>query len=221
MTTRADFTEEEWTVLQKTLQEPATAVMAASRGGLFRESFAFGQAIYDAASEYSANELIQDLIRDAQSNKDQGGGSPASKAEELYAGMALNLCRGVTIVRARGSEAELADYKKLLYAIADRVANAAKEGAFLGIFGGVRVSPEEQHVLDIISSALECRTIAGDAIDAGTTAETLVAAVAVTGSAASTLATGAEQASESAPGAGEPPPLEQLGGAPGEQGEVY
>jgi len=44
--------------------------------------------------------------------------------------------------------------RRWLYGIADKVANAAKEGGFLG-FGGTRVSEDEQAFLTDLRTALK------------------------------------------------------------------
>jgi hypothetical protein len=49
--------------------------------------------------------------------------------------------------------AEVGAYRGWILGIADKVANAAEEGGFLG-FGGVRVSEEEQKMIAAITSAL-------------------------------------------------------------------
>ena len=60
----------------------------------------------------------------------------------------------IAILKQKGSPQDLNAYRQLLIEIADRTANAAKEGSFLG-FGGERVSEGERTVIQRISQALE------------------------------------------------------------------
>jgi hypothetical protein len=60
----------------------------------------------------------------------------------------------VGIVAAKGSPEELATYKQLMVQAAQNVANAAKEGGFMGI-GGVVVSDAEKQALGEITAALD------------------------------------------------------------------
>jgi hypothetical protein len=49
---------------------------------------------------------------------------------------------------------DVAAFRGFLLKLGEKVANAAKEGAFLG-FGGVRVSEEERVILDELAQALD------------------------------------------------------------------
>lgn len=58
------------------------------------------------------------------------------------------------MLRAKGAtEEDINSFKRMMYAVADAVANASKEGGFLG-FGGTRVSEAEQSVLAQIKAEL-------------------------------------------------------------------
>jgi hypothetical protein len=52
---------------------------------------------------------------------------------------------------SKSSPAEAAGYAKFLVDVATAVAEASKEGGFLGL-GGTRVSAEEKHAIDQIKS---------------------------------------------------------------------
>jgi hypothetical protein len=49
---------------------------------------------------------------------------------------------------------EIDAYRKLLYGLAERVANASREGGFLG-FGGKAVSAAEQSYLDDLQNTIQ------------------------------------------------------------------
>jgi len=56
----------------------------------------------------------------------------------------------LVVNKASGAEAEA--YRKLLIRVAERAANASKEGGFLG-FGRVRVSDKERTFISLVSAA--------------------------------------------------------------------
>jgi hypothetical protein len=49
-------------------------------------------------------------------------------------------------------------YRKLIYGVAEKVANAASEGGFLG-FGGTRVSSGEQGFLEELRNTLQLEQV--------------------------------------------------------------
>ncbi len=66
---------------------------------------------------------------------------------------ALDQVKAATsVVAHKASSTEADAYRKMLVAVAEDAANAAKEGGFLGI-GGVRVSAKERAFIDEISKA--------------------------------------------------------------------
>jgi hypothetical protein len=56
-------------------------------------------------------------------------------------------------VEQKGTSIEVEDYKRFVYALADRVARSHKEGGFLGI-GGKEVSDDERTALETVASTL-------------------------------------------------------------------
>jgi len=62
MTTKADFTDEEW---KQVLEGPTSAgmiVATAQKGGTFRETFAMAGAYTDARKEHGASELLDAIV---------------------------------------------------------------------------------------------------------------------------------------------------------------
>lgn len=141
-------------------QMAGIAVMVAGASGVIgsiKEAAAAAQSVY--AGTTHSNELIrlistkdemkasQERIRASMGNF--GDKSPTVCVEEQTVS---TLQRAASILRAK-APSELATYNEWILAIADKVANAAKEGGFLG-FGGVRVSENEQKVIASLKSAL-------------------------------------------------------------------
>jgi hypothetical protein len=144
MTTKAAFNADEWAVVTSAPALTGMLVVAASRGGTVRESVALSRA-YAEARAAGPSALLGDVLSSpppAASLNDR----PRSAAElERY--VFERLRQAIAILTGVASVAEVAEYKRFVYAVAEAVANAHKEGGFLGV-GGTRVSDAEQAVLD-------------------------------------------------------------------------
>jgi hypothetical protein len=163
MATKTDFTAQEWEVLRdvphlvmlsvatagssgpigsiKEAFAPLGAIMEAAKG-----NDALLRAICDRAELQAGQEALRTLIKaggDAKTLRDRIQNAAADKAAAANA-----------ILKQKGSPEDLRAYRQLLTDVADRTANAAKEGSFLG-FGGERVSEGERAVIKRISEALE------------------------------------------------------------------
>jgi hypothetical protein len=139
-----------------------TAVMVAGRSGLgsIKEAMAVASGVLDAKHGYESNELIQALLDARINDKERSHletfsdnpyrGRPPEEIKE----MTVEKCREVSaLLQHKSTPGEAAEFKAWALAVGKKVANAAKEGGFLGI-GGERVSAEEADVLAAVSSAL-------------------------------------------------------------------
>jgi hypothetical protein len=158
VTTKADYTAEEWELIKRAPLMAGMAVVAASPSGpigLVKEMFAVGRVLAEGSGEGSTNELINALVADIRA-----GNRPASPTESISSveeakDLGLQACRDVAALLARKAPAaEAEEFKRWLLTAAQQVAEAAKEGGFLGI-GGVRVSDAETAALGEIAGALE------------------------------------------------------------------
>jgi hypothetical protein len=161
MTTKADYTAEEWELLTKGPFMAAMAVVAASPSGpigVIKELSAIGQVLEEASQSGETNALINSLVSDIKAGyRPAGPTEQVQRLEEIKA-LALQTCREVATLFARKAPApEVEGYKRWLLTVAQRAAEAAKEGGFLGI-GGVRVSEAEQATLAEIAGALGVAT---------------------------------------------------------------
>jgi hypothetical protein len=64
----------------------------------------------------------------------------------------------MSILKAKASPEESDAYRKLIYGVAEQVANAASEGGFLG-FGGTRVSAGEESFLAELRETLQLEKV--------------------------------------------------------------
>jgi broad specificity phosphatase PhoE len=159
MTTKADFTEEEWTRLERGPLVAGMAITFADPGGpieALKESLAAVKTIAETAKTGSRSELVDALAKDV-AEKAQRRENPLKgfKPKGTLAGQEiLDELREVNeIATQKATPEEAAAYRQWLLDAAQRVADAAKEGGFLG-FHAVRVSEGEQKMLDRLSEAL-------------------------------------------------------------------
>ena len=155
MSTKADYTKEEWELLVKAPFMAAMAVVAASPSGpigVLREMFAVGKGLLEGA-EGTTNPLIAALVADVKAGNRPS--LPAERPQDLaqVKVQALGACREVAALLGRKAPGEAEGFKRWLLATAQRTAEASKEGGFLGI-GGVQVSDAEKAALTEVAGVL-------------------------------------------------------------------
>lgn len=165
MASKASFTPEEWKQLLESPMLASMAVTAAEPSGLWgmlKESFAAGGILAKAKADPGANELIRAVVADFDTAEGRGaardglqarlsGSKPAEVRDKAIAGL-----RQVAALVDAKAPGDAAAFKSWLQTIAGQVAEAAKEGGFLG-FGGVQVSDAEKATLAEISDALRLK----------------------------------------------------------------
>jgi hypothetical protein len=162
MANKMSFSTEEWQQLLASPMVSAMAVTAADPSGLFglvKEGFAASSALASAKSDAAANPLIKAVVAEFETSegrtatrdllKTQFAGSQAASVKAN----AIVALRKVSALLDTKAPEDAAAFKAWLRATAQRVAEAAKEGGFLG-FGGVQVSEAEKATLTEISAAL-------------------------------------------------------------------
>jgi hypothetical protein len=165
VSTKTHFTLEEWETLRNAPHLAAAAVMMAGRSGILgslKEAFTIAQRFYESSS--SDNALIKALSAQDETRAGQefvhGQVSlrEAAQAPEKLRRLAVEKCQAaVTLLNQKGEAGEADAYKRWVMDMAQKVANAAKEGAFLG-FGGERVSDAEEVVLNALTASLQVPT---------------------------------------------------------------
>jgi hypothetical protein len=160
MTTKADFTDEEWTRLERAPLVAGMAISFADPGGpieALKESMAAVKTIVETARSGGEGELVDALAKDVAA-KAQKRENPL-KGFRPRGGMAgeeildeLRAVNGIVTEKATPEEADA--FRKWLLDAAQRSADAAKEGGFLG-FNAQRVSEGEQKMLDMLHEVLK------------------------------------------------------------------
>jgi hypothetical protein len=162
MTDKSTFTPEEWKLLLESVMMAGIAVTAAEPSGLWgllRESFASGSALRQAKMDPGSNPLIKAVVADFETVQGQSTARDglrekltSLKPTEIKVQCIETLRQARAVVDSK-APADAAAFKGWLREISQHVAEAAKEGGFLGI-GGVLVSEAEKATLMEISSAL-------------------------------------------------------------------
>jgi hypothetical protein len=159
MTTKADFTDEEWARLERAPIVAAMAISLADPGGpieAVKESMAAIKTLTEAAQSGGRGELV-DAVAKSVTEKAKQRKSPLGdfKPRGALAGEEiLEELRAVNrLVTQKATPEEAAAFREWLLAAAKRSAEAAKEGGFLG-FKAERVSEGEQRMLDKLGEAL-------------------------------------------------------------------
>jgi hypothetical protein len=157
VTTKADFTADEWQAIFTAAPMAGPAVTAASPNGPFgvmKEMFAVGTSIGETLQKGSTNPLVSALIDDMKSH----GTKPEraqdiSTIEEAKTAALENLKKVSAILAAKAPGADADGFERWIVGIAKNVSEASNEGGFLG-FGGTQVSDAEKQALRAIAQAL-------------------------------------------------------------------
>jgi hypothetical protein len=149
-----------------------SGVAFSGSSGLFgtgKELVASTQGLLAGVKDYPGNALIQAIVPDAkaadrgaeleQARKTRDWMSARMKSKgirsaEQFTALALEDCRAAAaLLASKCTPQEAAEYKAWVGAVAEKVANAATEGGFLG-FGGERLSEGEKAFIAQMRSAL-------------------------------------------------------------------
>jgi hypothetical protein len=162
LTHKASFTPEEWKQVVGGAFMAGFAITAADPSGLWgllKETFASGRAFAEVKFSDTANELIKAIVGDLEASEGRTAGRDyvkgrmeGAKREELKVRAIEAVRQAASIVDAK-APIDAAAYKEWLLHISQKVAEASKEGGFLG-FGGVAVSDAEKATLSEIRTAL-------------------------------------------------------------------
>jgi hypothetical protein len=157
MTTKSDFTEEEWVRVRRAPFVAGMAISLADPGGpieMAKESMA---TVKTATNPPTREQLLADVALDIQSMTQQRQ-NPLSDCKVTDAGQAgqqiLDELRAVKdLVAAKAAPEETSAFGQWLLATAQAAADAAKEGGFMG-FGATQVSEGEQNMLEQLRTTI-------------------------------------------------------------------
>jgi hypothetical protein len=156
MTTKGDFTEEEWARLARAPLVAGMAISLADPGGpieTIKESSAAIRTVIEAAQGGGHGDFVQALAADvAEKARHRENPMAGFRPKGTQArGEVLDELRAVNALLVEKTTAEETEqFREWLKSAAQRTALAAKEGGFLG-FNAERVSEGEQQMLDTLA----------------------------------------------------------------------
>lgn len=157
------YTNEEWKVLVETPVTVSRAMMAVSPSGAIgssREVMAMRNSFKEALQK-TTNPTLQNLRQHLQAQEtsealwqDVGHAFKDRWDAANVRQTAIAACQQCATLLRKSSPQDAQAYKDFVYSTAQRVAEATKEGGFLGIGGTKAVSDAEQSLLNDISRTL-------------------------------------------------------------------
>ena len=159
MTTKADFTEEEWTRLKRAPFVAGMAISLADPGGpieAVKETAATLKTVVGAA-ESGRGDLVSaiaaDAVADARAKHSPLAGFKPGKGATAGVDILDELTAVNGTLADKASETDATAVREWLLAAAQEAANAAKEGGFMG-FHAERVSAGEEDMLERLRAVL-------------------------------------------------------------------
>ena len=153
MTTKSDFTDEEWIRVRRAPFVAGMAISLADPGGPIELSKETMGTVKSATNPPTREQLLAEVALDIQSMTQQRQ-NPLSDFKPQAPEQILDEVRAVSdIVSSKATPEEAAAFKQWLLASAQAAADAAKEGGFMG-FGATQVSEGEQNMLEKLRTTI-------------------------------------------------------------------
>jgi hypothetical protein len=152
MTAKADFTPEEWTVVLEGPPSAGLIVITAQRGGTFRETYSMAKAYTEARQDHGASELLDEIV----SAKPHVDHTRYSSPDELKQAGLQRIRDADALLEAKATPDETEEYRRFVVTLAEKVANAHREG------GDSAVSDAERAAIEEIRGALGASPAAGE-----------------------------------------------------------
>jgi hypothetical protein len=160
MTSKADFTDEDWTRLKRAPFVAGMAISLADPGGpieAVKETSATLKTVLGGAASGEHGELVTaiagDVEADARAHKSPLSGFKPTKGATAGVEILDELGAVNRLLTEKATAEDATAVRQWLLAAATAAANAAKEGGFMG-FHAERVSAGEQGMLDRLGEVL-------------------------------------------------------------------
>jgi hypothetical protein len=157
MTTKSDFTDEEWRRVVRAPMVAGLAISLADPGGPIEATKETLATMRASTNPPSREQLLAEVALEVQgmTQQRQNPLSGYRPTKDDPGGQVLDELRGVAeIVAAKATPEEATAFGQWLVTAAQAAADAAKEGGFLG-FGAEQVSDREQAMIDQVRAAVE------------------------------------------------------------------
>jgi hypothetical protein len=143
MTTRADYTDEEWAYITVAPIMAGMYISAVGSSGpieILQKVDVLAHTVGELVHRGSANALIGSLIDELNSEQSETHGTLTvipyhSQTLDTLHAATLDAIRKAAIVMSKARREEAAEYKALVMSLSQRVAQVAKGGGFLGVSG--------------------------------------------------------------------------------------
>ena len=143
MTTKAAFSPEEWKLVLEGPSSAGMIVVAAARGGMFRETLAMSKAYVEARELHGQSELLDEIV----GAKPKADHTRYHSFDELKANGLQLVREAVAVLESKATGEEVDGYRRFVLSVAKKVAEAHRED-------GQSVSPPEADAIEQIASAL-------------------------------------------------------------------
>jgi hypothetical protein len=143
MTSKSDFTAEEWDLILEAPPSAGMIVVTAQRGGAFRETIAMAKAYVEARQQHGQSELLDEIVA-AKPERDH---THYHSPEELKQHGLEHLRKSVGVLQNKATPEEVDEYRRFIVTLSHKVAAAHREH-------GQEVSEAEQSAINDITGAL-------------------------------------------------------------------
>ena len=143
MTSKSDFTTEEWKLILEAPPSAGMIVVTAQRGGSFRETIAMAKSYVETRQQHGKSELLDEIVA-AKPERDH---THYRSLEELKQHGLGHLRDAVALLGTKATPEEVDEYRRFIVTLSQHVAAAHREH-------GVEVSEAEQAAIDDITQAL-------------------------------------------------------------------
>jgi hypothetical protein len=143
MTSKSDFTTEEWKLILEAPPSAGMIVVTAQRGGSLRETIAMAKAYVEARQQHGNSELLDDIV----AAKPEHDHTHYHSLEDLKQHGLQQLRASVAVLQSKSTPDEVDDYRRFIVNLSHHVAAAHREH-------GHDVSESEQAAINDITEAL-------------------------------------------------------------------
>ena len=123
MTTKADFTPQEWELVLEGPPSAGMIVITAQRGGTLRETVSMAKAYAEARAHHGQSELLDEIV----AAKPEIDHTRYGSVDELKEHGLGHLRDAVALLDGKATAEELGEYKRFIVNLSDKVAHAHRE----------------------------------------------------------------------------------------------
>jgi hypothetical protein len=143
MTTKADFSEQEWDLIREAPVDAGMTVITADQGGMMRETFAMAKAYADARTQHGNSELLDEIVN----TRPERDHARHHSFDEVKTHALQTIRDAVALLEDKATADEVDDYRRFIGSLMDRVARRHEEQ-------GTAISSKEQAAIDEVTRAL-------------------------------------------------------------------